>query len=200
MGDEIPLGNRRLQPNFSNTSCFSIFQNDEILHKLDNYTKVIAVRPPLERLISAYYDKIHYKTDRSALNRIVLKFLKRKRSNATRYDITFPVFIDFILTSQAVDRWDHHWMPYASLCYPCDIDYDVIVKMESLEEDTNRFLGLIGAPKYLYYPSRKKKVTSSVTERSHLKNLTSEQIAGILKYYGDDFDLFDYEKPVLQDN
>ena len=32
---------------------------------------------------------------------------------------------------------NEHWERYHSLCYPCDIDYDYLLKLDTIEEDSD---------------------------------------------------------------
>ena len=168
------------------------------MDKTENYKKLIVVRHPLERLISAYLAKIYEeKVDypKAPYQAEVLPFVKKHRKNAKNTDITFEEFMLFV-TNSSKGRNNEHWKPYDSLCHPCDMQYDIIGKLETIEEDSERFLRMIGAPEQLHYPYRKKRVQTPVYE-SYKKNVTSEIKIGLLKYYGVDFDMFGYEFPTF---
>uniref|UniRef100_A0A0E9VEE5 Carbohydrate sulfotransferase n=1 Tax=Anguilla anguilla TaxID=7936 RepID=A0A0E9VEE5_ANGAN len=51
---------------------------------------------------------------------------------------------------------DIHWETVNRLCFPCFITYDFIGKFETLEQDANYFLSLVGAPGDLRFPSFKR--------------------------------------------
>ena len=49
---------------------------------------------------------------------------------------TLEEFVDFITTvSDDKDVNEPHWMPIEKYCNPCFINYDVIIKTETLSED-----------------------------------------------------------------
>lgn len=169
-------------------------KNDVLIDKLESYTKVIVVRHPIERLISAYLNKIHHEHGTAPFQKQVLPFVKKQRNSANLTNIEWPEFISFVVSSNG--RLNEHWRPFNSLCFPCDIKYDVIVKFETIDEDSERFLRKIGAPEHLHFPSRKKIVQSSLVG-PYSRNLTHDHITGILKYFGKDFDMFEYDKQIF---
>ncbi|XP_066980597.1 uncharacterized protein [Macrobrachium rosenbergii] len=94
-------------------------------------------------------------------------------------DIQWPEFVDFLTLGKG-QKADDHWNSYMSLCHPCAIDYDVIAKMETLQEDSDRFLRLIEAPEYLHFPntSRTSRRTDSVLWSDYQRQLSSHQAEG----------------------
>ena len=58
---------------------------------------------------------------------------------------TFAEFLESIANHYPETReQDIHWEPYWSACYPCDIQYDYILKLETIEEDSEWLLRHIG--------------------------------------------------------
>ncbi|XP_068243569.1 carbohydrate sulfotransferase 8-like [Palaemon carinicauda] len=169
-------------------------EDEPIAHKLANYTKFIVVRHPFERLISAYFDKIHHKGGIPSMQQKVLPFVRKEiRSNATLSDITWPEFVSFVVRRGG--RLDDHWMPYETLCFPCRVDYDYILKFETLDEDSEELLRAIGAPDHIHFPRRKPKTNTSLIEQLQ-NDLTPEQKIGIFHYFANDYYMFDYSIPV----
>merc|ERR1711936_166512 len=107
--------------------------------------KFIVVRHPFERLVSAYRDKLagytrneHYLD----MRKVIIKNYRKNKSDKSAIP-TFKESVDFVLdelkkmgagSSNLVI--DGHFMPYTRRCIPCAIDYDVIIKFETLEEDS----------------------------------------------------------------
>ena len=94
--------------------------------------------------------------------------------------------------------FNRHWVQYSTLCHPCHIDYDYIVKFETMREDAAYVLSKLGPhhecledkyPELFSFTQN----TSEVFEEYYGK-LSSEQIKRIKKMYSIDFKLFDYEK------
>ncbi|NXX35037.1 CHST9 sulfotransferase, partial [Nicator chloris] len=162
---------------------------------LSNYTKVMFTRHPLERLVSAYRDKLlhsepYYST--TVANKIKAMF--RKNANSSE-KVSFQEFVNFI-TANPPHTLDIHWKPMFLLCDPCNIHYDIMGKYETLGMDSKHVLKVIGAPESLQYPSLKtygsEKRTDSDITLEYLRQLTSEQIKMIKKLYEMDFFLFNY--------
>ena len=43
-------------------------------------------------------------------------------------------FVDYLLATP-VAEYNDHWVPYWLHCHLCDIEYDVVGKIETMEED-----------------------------------------------------------------
>ncbi|XP_042671008.1 carbohydrate sulfotransferase 9-like [Centrocercus urophasianus] len=162
---------------------------------LNNYTKVMFTRHPLERLVSAYRDKLlhsepYYST--TVANQIKAMFRKNKNSSEK---VSFQEFVSFI-TAKPPNTLDIHWKPMFLLCDPCNIHYDILGKYETLGLDSVQVLKAIGAPESLQYPSLKRygseKRTNSDITLEYLRQLSLEQIEKIQKLYQMDFLLFNY--------
>ncbi|XP_062432254.1 carbohydrate sulfotransferase 9-like [Rhea pennata] len=162
---------------------------------LNNYTKVMFTRHPLERLVSAYRDKLlhsepYYST--TLANEIRAMFRKNKNSSDK---VSFQEFVNFIVTKQP-NFLDIHWKPMFLLCDPCNIHYDVLGKYETLGLDSEHVLKIIGAPESLHYPNLKRYSSEKRTTRDitleYFRHLSSEQIEKIKKLYQMDFFLFNY--------
>ncbi|CAM4983374.1 unnamed protein product [Rotaria socialis] len=181
-----------------------------------NFTRVIFVRHPLERLASAYVDKIAsltnepfllYDSIRRAICRKYSSFyltdaqrnfyrihrrISKKIEEPCRNVIPkFEHFIAYIMSNSMIK--DVHWYPYSKLCYTCLFKYNFIGKYETIEEDLGRLLTYLGLESkdwnnVNYFRTGK--------TREHYKSMYSDlnnQLLCTLKYvYRDDFKLFDY--------
>ncbi|NXL93605.1 CHST9 sulfotransferase, partial [Alectura lathami] len=162
---------------------------------LNNYTKVMFTRHPLERLVSAYRDKLlhsepYYST--TVANEIKAMFRKNRNSSEK---VSFQEFVSFII-AKPPNSLDIHWKPMFLLCDACNIHYDILGKYETLGLDSVHVLKAIGAPEGLEYPSFKQYGSESRTNGDitleYLRQLSSEQIEKIKKLYAMDFLLFNY--------
>ena len=91
--------------------------------KYANFTKLAIVRHPLQRLVSAYYQRVVY-------------FNKNN-------PMPFHEFIERKVLSGGTD--DMHWMEYFRSCAFCHLDYDFVLKLETINEDlpeANKHLGI----------------------------------------------------------
>ncbi|XP_047496515.1 carbohydrate sulfotransferase 11-like [Penaeus chinensis] len=111
---------------------------------MKKFGKVVIVRDPFARIVSAYLDKIATRSFAKLSRYIIKNYRVTPRNNATRQP-TFEEFVKFLVehTSSSDSVWkklemrtDRHWFPYYANCFPCDIDYDVIATMETIHEDT----------------------------------------------------------------
>jgi Sulfotransferase family len=56
-----------------------------------------------------------------------------------------PTFGEFAayLVRERVENYDNHWLPYWLHCHACSLEYDVIAKMETFEDDMNFVTGRV---------------------------------------------------------
>lgn len=163
---------------------------------LANYTKIMFVRDPFERIVSAYRDKFLHDDDKYYSNFYANLIRKRLaiNVNSTEY-ITFPEFVRFIVQENPYYR-DTHWKPMFQLCDPCNIQYDIIGKIESITRDADFVLKTIGAPKDLKYPTMKHHSNDSRTNeeitKQYLETLPPKLYRQLLELYSPDFSMFEY--------
>lgn len=177
----------------------------EIKDRLTNYKKVVFVREPLERLLSAYRNKFLDKGNTYFKERFGRKIIKMYRENASAESlesgksVTFSEFIRFLLDRKTEQGgYNEHWRPFFDLCYPCHIHYNFIGKYESLDEDVEGLLKLLQVDDWIRFPKRGDNYKSLKTEDLFLKfykTVDSDMLRDIVNVYSKDFDIFDYEVP-----
>ncbi|XP_005280054.1 carbohydrate sulfotransferase 9 [Chrysemys picta bellii] len=175
--------------------------------RLNTYTKTIFVRDPMERLVSAFRDKFEHPN--SYYHPVFGKaIIKKYRLNAheealkTGSGVKFKEFVRYLLDSQRPVGMDIHWEQISRLCYPCLINYDFIGKFETLEEDANYFLQLIGAPAELKFPNFKDRHSSDERTnmevvRQYLKELSDTERQLTYDFYYLDYLMFNYTMPIV---
>ncbi|KAK6621259.1 hypothetical protein RUM43_011565 [Polyplax serrata] len=135
--------------------------------------KLLAVRHPFERLLSAYRDKLENTNEglehgslhfyASFGSKIVRKY--RKNGNLTKtWDLlkdsqymwnpqhkkpagvepTFREFILYLINLNLAHYADDHWIPYYLFCTPCLLRYDVIAKVETMDADQLYVIRVLG--------------------------------------------------------
>ncbi|XP_038210957.1 carbohydrate sulfotransferase 11 isoform X2 [Zerene cesonia] len=174
----------------------------EMLRKAqaDSLTFLI-VRHPLERLASAYNDKIVHAWPMSFHDkmgqRIVKRYRKATDSNPApteRYPV-FEEFVSYILDEARAKRTlDMHWTPYTNFCTPCKFNFDVILKFETLDED-QRFLIQVARLQDIIKPEWRNsgKGANTLHNINHLySRLKKSQLDGLYNLYKYDFQLFNY--------
>ncbi|XP_014210098.1 carbohydrate sulfotransferase 11-like [Copidosoma floridanum] len=129
---------------------------DELLKKT---AKILIVRHPFERLLSAYRDKLENSV--AGREHGSLHFYKKYGSSIVRkyhddsqpkprsdqvirklgvpepagIEPTWREFVDYLINTDLSSYADDHWAPYYLYCTPCLVDYDLIAKVETLGRD-----------------------------------------------------------------
>uniref|UniRef100_A0A5F8H7Z1 Carbohydrate sulfotransferase n=1 Tax=Monodelphis domestica TaxID=13616 RepID=A0A5F8H7Z1_MONDO len=158
-----------------------------------------------QQLVSAFRDKFEHPN--SYYHPVFGKaILARYRMNATREalrtgsGVRFSEFIQYLLDVHRPVGMDIHWDHVNRLCSPCLIDYDFVGKFESMEEDANFFLRLIGAPQNLTFPrfkdrhSNEERTTTRIAHH-YFAQLSPLQRQRTYDFYYMDYLMFNYSKP-----
>ncbi|KAH6943623.1 hypothetical protein HPB50_024810 [Hyalomma asiaticum] len=162
--------------------------------------KVLFVRHPFERLVSAFEDKAGRPRDRERFFYEVYwdRILAGSRSgnatdgNSTR-TVTFPQFVDYLLRVP-VSQWDDHWAPYYSRCEPCLFRYNFVGHLETAGQDMAllwRRMGLKNPPESSSTLERRN--VTPRRRRHYFDQLTASQVEGLYQRYFYDFALFGYD-------
>lgn len=159
--------------------------------------KFLIVRHPLERLLSAYRDKLEHMQNREYYykrfgRRIVLKY--RQSMNVTKLEPTFAEFLRFIVSEK---YFDEHWTPYYRTCEPCMIHYDYILKFETLDRDESFFIQDVNLNGYLYEENYPKNinplgVTTKKILDEYTRGISQSLLDEVYKIYENDYKLFNY--------
>uniref|UniRef100_A0A673A5A1 Carbohydrate sulfotransferase n=1 Tax=Sphaeramia orbicularis TaxID=375764 RepID=A0A673A5A1_9TELE len=176
-----------------------------IADRLASYTKVLFVREPFERLVSAFRDK--FESPNSYYHPVFGRpIISRYRANATRTalrtgaGVTFREFVQYLLDVRRPVGMDIHWEPVSQLCNPCLLRYNFIGKFENLEEEANFLLQSVGAPRNLTFPDFKDRNplaerTSSKITQKYFAQLNSTERQKAYDFYYMDYLMFNYPKP-----
>ena len=180
------------------------------------FCKMMFVRHPFERLVSAFHDKFIVIKQKNLMVPFIDYYLRSigmkkpkniRQSWIDKYvDVTFKNFVEFVLyeSSQLVKINDGsgHWWPYTDMCKMCDISYDYIGRLETLSKDVDCILDKFSKHNSLHQMKEriKKKVNAS---GHHNKNMTIDYfsqlsrttILKLYEMYKDDFVLGGYEYP-----
>ncbi|KOB67255.1 Chondroitin 4-sulfotransferase [Operophtera brumata] len=152
---------------------------------LENYHKMIIVRNPFERLLSAYRNKLEGDLPKNPSN----ESLEYGR------DVTFKEFAMF-LTKKSSEMADvvnnEHWQPTTNLCHPCHIKYTLVGKYETLLDDSLLALHSINAS-YIQFPRLDKTSGTSQKLYSYFSQLDLPLIRRLYKLFKHDYRLFNYD-------
>ncbi|KAK2580455.1 hypothetical protein KPH14_006197 [Odynerus spinipes] len=185
---------------------------DEALRKTK---KLLVVRHPFERLLSAYRDKLensvighehgtlHFYQKYGA--EIVRKyrgkhFVKPEADQVIRkegipppagIEPTFREFVEYLINTDLGSYGDDHWMPYYLYCTPCLVRYDIIAKVETLSRDQIYALHRLGLDKKIK-PIWRHGSGFSNASSIYFKQLSRDMVEKLYEKFRLDFELFDY--------
>ncbi len=113
-----------------------MYSKQEAEYRLKHYFKFMAVRHPFDRLLSAWRDKREYLKNKNTLI-----------SQPTHAQLTrFKQFLEKTVISRQWAVYSDHWREYWKDCHPCQIRYDSIVRLETMERDVPLILSKLPDP------------------------------------------------------
>ncbi|XP_072022271.1 carbohydrate sulfotransferase 13-like [Amphiura filiformis] len=187
---------------------------------LQNYTTFMFARNPLTRMLSAFNnklapnatDKLNKMNWRNYGYNMIMRYrpwssaLDRLEGESTRdpdkYDLTFHDFIKFLADDDNwQSHWNNHWIENHRFCHPCDIQYDVIGKYETLLQDAKYILKLTKVDNIVSFPESEGNANTSTHSSDQekviaaFKDVPIVDIERVLQRYKLDFFLFNYTFP-----
>ncbi|XP_034743699.1 carbohydrate sulfotransferase 12-like isoform X1 [Etheostoma cragini] len=176
--------------------------------KLKHYTKFLFVRDPFVRLISAFRNKFgrpnedFYKQFGSVMLRRysnVSGSLPETAAEAFAAGIkpTFQQFITYLLDPETEREsiFNEHWRQVYRLCHPCQVKYDFIGRLETLDTDAEHLLKLLEVDDLLRFPLGARNRTAASWEQDWFAQIPLTKRRELYKLYEPDFELFGYPKP-----
>ena len=145
-----------------------------------SWTKFMFVRPPLQRLLSAY---------RARLPRGW--FIKNKNH-------TFQHFLE-VVAAKSDKGANPHLVSFSRACNPCKLKLDFIGSTNNYNEDMRKILKHVGADEYIKLPERNQtgysNRKSSEALQEYLKYIPKSLLQKIYQKYYWDYFLFGFTKP-----
>nr|XP_057906110.1 carbohydrate sulfotransferase 12 [Doryrhamphus excisus] len=175
--------------------------------KLKKYTKFLFVRDPFVRLVSAYRDKLEVGNEdfyRKFAQVILRRYANQPtppssvdEARAAGLHPSFSQFIQYLLDPQTEKEmpFNEHWRQVYRLCHPCQIQYDFVGHLESVEEDAAHLLRLLRVDNVVEFPTSHGNTTSSSSEAHWFNTVPRESLRELYKLYEPDFRLFGYDRP-----
>ena len=184
------------------------------IRSFHGYKKLLVVRNPYHRVISAFHNKIRWVHSRSP-NMVEAR---RKIQEFEGHNITYVVngeifttikfenFLSQIALSSDDLHLNGHWTEINALCDVC-ADWDYILKLETLDSDINLLLDSWNVTRKLYrkvsgnfsFKEKEKAVRndqakmSFTSDLSLLANISEQSLNGLKQRYGRDAALFGYD-------
>ncbi|PIK36293.1 putative carbohydrate sulfotransferase 14 [Apostichopus japonicus] len=192
-----------------NYSVLSQYNDTERVKRLDQYKKVLFVRNPFTRLLSAFLSKFRSRGNLQKSWEIVYGFpiIKRyrppelfkklevlPRSSLPQMNITLTEFIRYIH-----DRGDEiqltetsdHWLPQHIVSHVCEMEFDFIGKYENLALEAPFVLKWSGMSPVATFPEVHASNALSVI-RQEFGEVPLLHLKSLIQYYSLDFELFGY--------
>jgi len=160
----------------------------------EDFLKVVSVRHPLTRLLSAWRDKFQMVESSKYWHKKYGNFIRSKYSRTDDVDdpdhyVTWLSFLRYI-ANEPEQYFDYHWRSFWRFCKPCDIRYDFIVKTESSESDAREIFRQLGIHQKIQLPKRYK---NSLTASDYFNDIPRDLLLAIYDKYRMDFELFGYD-------
>ncbi|XP_013382101.1 carbohydrate sulfotransferase 9 [Lingula anatina] len=181
---------------------------------VSSYKKLLIVRHPFERLVSYYrmsFELHIFENDDvtgaswqvySSIRKLYkLPPLRRPKPLNFTALIPFKSYVQFIIDYDyhtKLGDWKpiffkaNHWLPISSQCAPCALTYDLIGKVETLDDDIEAITKMLNLSRTIRYPDKLKRKTKGHV-REYFKLLTAEQKDRLKDIYDLDLKLFGYD-------
>lgn len=178
------------------------YSQPEIQERLQTYKKIIFVRDPFERIVSAFRDKM-FRNDSSVFLGIAKKIIQLKRRDGTPKtgNVKFLEFVQYLTDPDTFQSsYEQHWAKYTHLSQPCILRYDFIGKFETMEADVDlafKYMGIDGIVKFPQREAAYKNTKSSDIVQQYYKQLPERYLRKLWKLLKIDFILFSYPLPEL---
>ncbi|XP_064614006.1 carbohydrate sulfotransferase 11-like [Liolophura sinensis] len=92
---------------------------------------------PIAKVASSFWKRVFQVSSGTKTGRNYRKN-PDKLSLSCGHNVTFPEFIKHVIrTVQTKSGIDTHWMPMFMQCSPCEVEYDLIGKLETTSQDLN---------------------------------------------------------------
>ncbi|XP_076249283.1 carbohydrate sulfotransferase 11 [Calliopsis andreniformis] len=181
--------------------------------------KLLVVRHPFERLLSAYRDKLensvagrehgtlHFYRKYGA--KIVQKYRGKDFSKPREDQVikqenipppagnepTFREFVKYLIDTDLASYGDDHWMPYYLYCTPCAVDYDIVAKVETMWRDQIYTIHKLSLQEVIK-PRWRHSSGHTNASRIYFSQLNRELVEKLYEKFKLDFHLFDYSPDV----
>ena len=188
------------------------YSNQERAARLASYRKVVFVREPITRLLSAYLSKFRGgMVNDAAIQRIyentygkdIIKRYRGKENQTLKggkwMNITFNEFVRYITESEngvKIILYNDQWLPQYITSTPCHIKYDFIGHFENIAEEGPYILRSLGTDHIVKFPEYQKSKAAEAFVQFY-KQLPLDLVQKLKHYYRMDFRLFGYSPDVI---
>ena len=173
---------------------------DEIIYRLENYFKLVVVRHPIDRLVSAHNHRLvqDWKFPLKIPNflNMTRRYFNRSLNTSPQNQMDFVQFIE-MLSKEPSAFTDVHWKTFIAACNPCEVKYNHVIRLETLEDDMPPLLKRLGyqADDISLLPNfgRRREISDKLKHSSDLfKQIKPETVTELMKTYGPDLEVLGY--------
>ena len=174
----------------------SHYSKEQIIERITSYYKILTVRHPFDRLVSAWLSKFRNRKTEWQVAKTLLDTIKKTSTRQSLKGVNrvfFQDLIAYIMMRGSNGHWDG---PYAKRCHPCEIHPNAIVKTETYSRDIPHIVEMRlrgrGADEYKNKESKvawSHHFTKILTE---FENITDTQLDFLAEKYKLDFKQFGY--------
>ena len=178
------------------------FSSEDIDMKLEHYLKFILVRHPMVRLKSTFA-KMFMRTNNGIekYQEVIAEYYDRSKLTKSKNGLLTISFYQFLqLITETNQFRDARWRSYYGTCHPCDIDYDIILKLETIQHDIHPIMDHLAhasgnksdfSPYEVFWNINNLKQYRNTNEI--VKTIPSKLLNRTLTYYEKDLDIFGYD-------
>jgi len=181
------------------------FTKKEQDERMRRYKKFFFVRNPIDRLISAYRNKLDKKYAytsyfRERFGKPITRKYRKNPPNASLSDgddATFEEFFLYLADLKNFKGFNEHWQLQYDLCQPCSIHYDFIGHYENVQKESDYVLKNLIEENEMKFPEAKKKGCNDCTRRrmkEYMRQLPKNLVKSVIKVFARDFEIFGYSK------
>jgi len=173
--------------------------SEDIQHKVTHYRSFTVVREPMERLLSAYINKIHFDYTgkfQRLFGKNMLKYTRQKDYlDSGKWNVTFEEFVEFLTNEPERDAFELHWERMHKICHPCLLKYDYVGHYENLSHDASVIIKMAAANTNMSFPHKSINSSTKHMMMKYFKTITKAQLKKLLTLYEQDYSLFAYSLP-----
>ncbi len=193
------------------------YSRKEVIKRLADYFSFVFIRHPLDRLLSAYKDKIVQSNSMTKQRwyyqrKFVPAIIRLCRSSsqakvkaktvvesgggeASSENVTFEEFLCYV-TKVRIHQLDKHWAPYERICFFCQpqLNYDFIGEYDYMKEEADFILDLLGVKNVTYPSSNRTNLQRKERFMKAYVQVSNETLNAIRKRYRRDFEMFGYKE------
>ena len=117
-----------------NPTNFDFHTKKPQYHPMSGYKRVLNTRNPFSRLLAAYTDKFHVKSDRKHFQQY---WNAAREAESEQFEIpeyyasSFHAFLRYVTQEEGEKHLQGHWQSIAYRCQPCRIAYQYITDLET---------------------------------------------------------------------